>query len=544
LTEQQMTLPEEVQIRLNRIVETTPRLELKDKDETFYKVLEDESENLPTREQMEEVVIPMDFVRIARDELTYDETADTYRTEFVDGYQPDFATAEKIMVFKNYIYGRSDVYRVLSANGEFAFYFNVDAENRVWISSVVNTKEDIIRLGVKKTLPILPSLLVVPAFDYADEVNMNGISEYMNPFNEINGYVDVSAFLNRIDVIRDFRANVLDRAESAGTEQTPTATGQQDMTAAGPAVLKTTGETGSNSYQINSVKTGDKDEVALKDKMTAFGELLKQGAYRNIFGGKEYWLYCLGANVEGGESLGSAIPGVRSAAKSFAESNNLGNVQLRFSAGLEEARSKIIEIAERVKMLKSEELPAGLSADKSKLFNQARIYCAISKQVLDLIEADKTAVLDKINALGIRESKFISVEEFLREYTMPTIVSDMTKAEDGKDVVIPMPFDKFALEGFARFNLSHILLNTEAASAMDDPVCRNAVSIWAQTISFITNMPQSRIMEDLEKLARESNDNFFFISNLFQIMLPPVAKIDMNQIREELKAAIEVFRAL
>jgi len=156
---------------------------------------------------------------------------------FLEGYEPDFNNGiVEIFESNNPIYGTIKSYRILSANKQVQFIFNVDSESRVWIGAMQAVTPRLTRFGVRADVVTVSSTsidgrgvdLLMPAYEYPSQTP----ARYQGKLK--GEYCDASGFINQLPVIREFRAKVLGERGAVKAEQQPNREGEIDLPKGAP----------------------------------------------------------------------------------------------------------------------------------------------------------------------------------------------------------------------------------------------------------------------------------------------------------------------
>ena len=274
------------------------------------------------------------------------------------------------------------------------------------------------------------------------------------------------------------------------------------------------------------ISAGGKEYIEnyVKEPMNEVGALVKSAMYHDMFEGEPCYIYGLGAvpTDQNGmplttEQLNGSLSGVKSAANSFVMKERLGNVNFIFGSGTEFAKAEI------KKML-------GLGIKEN------RIRCSISESVLQALEKDS----DFLKELG-PEAQAKGLRQLLMEKTKLLIAKNDMQVVDGKTVTVAFPFGRIGLEGLAKLNLEHFI-QKEGAINVKDSLYLAVVSAWAKSIGLLTN--NNRVVEEIIALATDKDKGPDFIAKTFEIMLPAIVKVDVQDIVNSFKAEAEVLRAL
>jgi hypothetical protein len=262
----------------------------------------------------------------------------------------------------------------------------------------------------------------------------------------------------------------------------------------------------------------------IMSRMKDFGEVMKAEVLHDQHGGKECHIVAIGAvptksdgNEVAIEGLASPITGVKSAMNRLIEREKIGNINLVCSIGRTGAVSAMMDIHNAA--------AAGVTPD--------RLHCSISKKMLDALDKDPGL----LKALGVE-----SVRKFLETHTMLEVVHDEVQ-EDGRSLVLPMPYGRVMFMGLARINLVNMIPYglKEGGEGYEDYL--KALSLYARAVSLVTNSSASEIENAL--MAQAAKDpKQFFLKKTFEVMLPPIAKIDVDLIRRSYEAEREALRSL
>lgn len=129
----------------------------------------------------------------------------------------------------------------------------------------------------------------------------------------------------------------------------------------------------------------------------------------------------------------------------------------------------------------------------------------------------------------------------LEEKTKVLVVKNDMQVVDGKTVTLAFPFGRIGLEGLAKLNLEHFI-QREGKIDVNNDSYRTVVSMWARSIGLLTN--NNRVVEEIVALATDKDKGPDFIFKTFEIMLPPIVRVDVEGIVNSFKAETEVLRAL
>lgn len=250
-------------------------------------------------------------------------------------------------------------------------------------------------------------------------------------------------------------------------------------------------------------------------------------ALYELFGGEECYSFVMGAipTDSNGKKvrkarLASPLTGVRAASRGLVAKQDMENVHLKHTMGVEEAKKAVLEIHERAQ----------------KGIPQGRIHCSLSRSVLNSLEEDS----DLTKTLETKP-----VRQFLNENTMLDLIEDFVeRGESRAPVILMMPYARATLHGFARLNLAHFIKHSDPGELDErNPSYYHAVELVARTMGYLSN--NANIKEMTETLLRlaEGKDPNFLISRIFEINLPPITKVDFNTIRDILDAEAEALRA-
>ncbi|HNX90341.1 MAG TPA: hypothetical protein PKG81_00595 [Candidatus Omnitrophota bacterium] len=245
--------------------------------------------------------------------------------------------------------------------------------------------------------------------------------------------------------------------------------------------------------------------------------------YRNIMGGEDIYDVVIGNYPTGADGnpiengLESSMTQEESAARRWNLNKQHGNITLMSAMGGRECD----EVLAKLRGIIDDLAKRGVSDTRT------RINCSVSASVFD---------------------KLVSVEQqMLKERTMLSVLEDRARDKDDKltGVIYPLPYGRLHNAGISRLNLVHFLKNTapeELVSGNED--YRNVVSSYAEAIALVTNNDDTdQITNDLIKMAGQKPFEFF-VGTMFHLMLPPVARIDLELVREAFKSETEVLRAL
>ena len=266
--------------------------------------------------------------------------------------------------------------------------------------------------------------------------------------------------------------------------------------------------------------------------MTEAGEAFKADMMHNLFSGEECYDYVIGAvptDSTGKEMIdiifASPLTAVASASRRLVVRQSLGEkVYLAHSMGEGKAKEMITEIL-------------GLVAKKEARIKQGRVHCSVSSAILVKIDKN-TPLLDLINQTT--GGKYISVRQFLSEYTMLDVIGD-TMPGEVKGIVLAMPYGRATLHGLARLNISNLIENNVS---LKDESYQQAVTLVARTMCLLSNHTNvSEVAAELLSLAKE-NPQEFFIKKTFEIALPSIVPENPNTIAENYRREAEVLRSL
>lgn len=282
----------------------------------------------------------------------------------------------------------------------------------------------------------------------------------------------------------------------------------------------------------------------LKQNLQTVAEAVNVATSRDL---NECWAYGIGSvptEADGREVpeavLASPISGVGSAVRHMVEKKKIENVNVRHSMGDEKAREMISEIIFNVSG--TAETP-GVEA--------SRIRCSISQYMFEVLDTNGQ-LLEKLDRSGLISRKtgetYTSVKLFLAERTMLNIVDDVSNQEGMATAA--MPYAQITLEGMAKLNLAHALERYKAENgrepSIEDDAIKPALNLWARTLGLLEHQRNiDAIIADLKRRAEEeANLTEFFIVKPLMTLLPPVAAISAEIIKQKYLDEAEVLRAL
>jgi len=250
----------------------------------------------------------------------------------------------------------------------------------------------------------------------------------------------------------------------------------------------------------------------------------QQFLFRNLHNGMPIYDF-ITANDDVTDEMGRKIHGAtngitkaRSAAQRFVGRHNYGNLNMDYNAGADHARKAIKAIAS----LEKQGVPVG------------RIHYSISESILDLLEKDTEFKRD----IGSEKT----VREFLSERAMLDVIKDhQIKVIGGKEtrLVHMMPFGRVSFLGLTKLNIAHV-----AEQAPDDQqAMAEAIKPLAYAIGLVSNN-LAGINEIEDVLLKQANKDPSFYKKVFEVALPPVAKLNYEMIRQIFDAESEVLRSL
>ncbi|MCK4827498.1 hypothetical protein KA005_67840, partial [bacterium] len=283
---------------------------------------------------------------------------------------------------------------------------------------------------------------------------------------------------------------------------------------------------------LNSIKIEKAPEITedrsgeeyIIEQFTKVGEESDNFMFSNIHAGKPSYDF-ITANDTVTDENGKPIEGaytrtskVRSAAQNFVGRHDIGDLTLNYNVGINHAK-KVIQDLIRLSA-------SGVS--------QERLHYSVSGSVLQTLESD-AAFKQEIEVTT-------TIRELLSGLTMLDVIKDsQTKVIEGKSVTLVhmMPFGRVSFLGLTRLNLAHV-----SKESPDDPrSIADAIKPVAYAMSLISNN-LDRINEIETFLKQQSQRDLNFYKKVFEIALPPIAKLNYEVIKQSFDAEAEVLRAL
>ncbi len=261
----------------------------------------------------------------------------------------------------------------------------------------------------------------------------------------------------------------------------------------------------------------------MRDKMMEGMEESDKGLYKNLFGGQRFYSVVIGdapTDRNGRQILpektASARSGVMSALRRWAGVKEFGNITLADYTGFEEAKIAIGKIAEAAGEVEEGVEPAN------------RIKCTISSGIWDRLEE--------------------SDRNILRDNAMLSIIGDNVESVDDAGnkvrVVYPLPSGRLHNKALTRLNIAHFLETFDDIDHRTDESFHQVLLPLAHAIALVTNDNNpGQIFTDL--LDNMGDDPArFFTRSVFRLTLPPVSRVDTNEIVRGFLAEVEVLRSL
>ncbi|MBF0215528.1 MAG: AAA family ATPase [Candidatus Omnitrophica bacterium] len=262
-------------------------------------------------------------------------------------------------------------------------------------------------------------------------------------------------------------------------------------------------------------------EKARSEMLDVYGKLLS-GVYKNTHNKEKCYDFILsavptakddeGQPVDYAESVLSGLMGkLRSQGDAAVAKAQIGNITSRYTMGALAAKSMVESIVEL-----SKSVPDG------------RIHCSISAKILKELE--------ELNA----GEQFIvgTVKDFLTGHVMLDIITD-TATTEKEETVYPLSFAKCKALGLARFNMAHV----GAMVDKNDDLYKSSLRLVGLAIAYLTNNTDNadNIVKSLEEASGKDKE---FYKRVFELVLPEVAKININEINNIFQAEAEVFASL
>jgi len=257
--------------------------------------------------------------------------------------------------------------------------------------------------------------------------------------------------------------------------------------------------------------------------MEKAGKDVIAGIWHNIFKDDKIFEFVIGAvpiDESGKEvpdvALYSPVSGVKSASNALAVKESINNLSISHA---------IVSVSDKEKL---KDAILKISTEVAKGVPQARIHCAISKTVLEVIDKDEGL---------LKVLKAASAREFLAKNTMLDVIND--RVENSR-AVLAMPYGRVTLNGLARLNLANIIEAGDKGEAY-----RQAVTLLARTIGLLTNnLDKVNDIEDSLLAQSEGDPRGFFIAKTFEIALPRCEPVNMDAIKAGFEREAIILRSL
>jgi len=311
-----------------------------------------------------------------------------------------------------------------------------------------------------------------------------------------------------------------------------------------------------NLLPIGITEDSAKPELVTADDMEnqviGLSQILDKHAEGNMFDGAPCYIYIAGAipvDTMGKEMAEASLQGLISKVKGASNDmmTELGHDNITISYFLDSLL--IGDKDERFNQTK--QMINKIIAHMVAGVDQARVAVIMSGQILDELSED-TELLGKVNAACdvLGKKQYVDLEEYLKDNVMLNVIVDeeVVVLPDGSQVAIikPVPYGPATMQGFARLNAACVARKIPESRSEED--WRDPIRLLAATLGNLSNISAAEIEQILLSAMREEGERFnpetFFIKKTFEIMLPPIGRIDYSEIKKAFKTWAEVVRAL
>jgi phosphotransferase system HPr-like phosphotransfer protein len=272
----------------------------------------------------------------------------------------------------------------------------------------------------------------------------------------------------------------------------------------------------------------DMDKSSVVQGMMSAGEKIVPALFQNLFRGEECYDYVMGAvpviNGEKHEKLafGSGLTKLNSASRRFVQKKRIGNINSRFTMGEDDAIKMINEVIASIK--------AGVEPHRINISMSETLMKGMN------INAD---LLKSMNKGREEKHAYTSVRQFLKDHTIFNEITD--KADNN---VYPLSYGRLHLVGLTRLNVGHVVAmnkDSKDPNALQDALA-GPLRSQAYAMALFNNDLSSA--GQIEKFLKEQASNPGFYRMPYNMTLPEIARMNMQDILTTFLAEAEVLRSL